>query len=230
MQLIYDSEMRDEELWSALATLVEFLGDRPLTERIGNLENALAGARVAELAPILQAHSVDPKILAAALRAKTELGRVNDLIHALAISLSLTHLMEPGEVLRRPSLASGNDPSRLFDLETDRRIAEFKLSRWKGGDAARKRQVFKDLVHLAADQSGRKTELYVLGTEPSHFLHTTTSSAAWGLDKFPPSKELFMQHFGSLDTPISTFVAGQGSRVRIVDLDEILPDLFAPIA
>ena len=111
----------------ALADLVEFLGDKPLTERISNLENALAGARVDELAPILQAHSVQPDN-SCTVRAKTELGRVNDLIHALAISLSLPHLMEPGEVLRRPSLASGNDPSRLFDLETDRRIAEFKLS------------------------------------------------------------------------------------------------------
>jgi hypothetical protein len=31
-------------------------------------------------------------------------------------------------------LASGNDPSRLFDLETDRRIAESKVAGLEGAD------------------------------------------------------------------------------------------------
>ena len=42
-------------------------------------------------------------------------------------------MLEPGERLaNRPSLAAGNDPSRTFDLETDRRVAEFKLAIWNG--------------------------------------------------------------------------------------------------
>jgi hypothetical protein len=91
----------------------------------------------------------------------------------------LVELLEPDETLRRPSLAAGNDPSRPYDVETDQRIAEFKLAQWGGNDAMRKRHVFKDLVHLAADSSGRRPELYVLGQQPRRFLSETRSSAAW---------------------------------------------------
>jgi hypothetical protein len=111
-------------------------------------------------------------------------GRINDVIHAVAIALTLPRLLEPGERLKRPSLAAGNDPSRPFDIETDRRAAEFKLSRWTGHDAGRKRQLFKDLVHLAAaDVSERSVELYVLGTRPQQFLTTTSSTAGWALNR-----------------------------------------------
>ncbi len=85
-------------------------------------------------------------------------------MHALGIALALEEPLEPGEELSRPSLAAGNDPSRKYDLETDRRLAEFKLGRWDGAsNAGRKREVFKDLVGLAAEESDRRAELYVLG-------------------------------------------------------------------
>jgi hypothetical protein len=137
--------------------------------------------------------------------------------------------LEPDEVLRRPSLAAGNDPSRPYDVETDRRVAEFKLARWYGHDAMRKRQVFKDLVHLAADTSGRRTELYVLGERPLRFLRETGSSAAWGLDRFPATRQLFTTSFGSLDMPISDFTTGPASRVSLLNLEELLPALFGAL-
>ncbi|WP_275297582.1 hypothetical protein [Streptomyces sp. CdTB01] len=42
----------------------------------------------------------------------------------------------------------------------------------------RKHQTFKDLVMLAADTSGRRTELFVISPEPQCFLTTSTSTAA----------------------------------------------------
>jgi hypothetical protein len=45
---------------------------------------------------------------------------------------------------------------------------EFKFAVWQpGSNAARKRAVFHDLVHLAADQSGRRAELYCVRTAVS---------------------------------------------------------------
>lgn len=218
--------MPDDQRAEALSLLLGFLDDEPFTQRIARLEFALEG-KVAEQVPeLLAAHAVGEGLLHAALLTRASLGRINDLIHAAAISLALPHLLAPGEVLSRPSLAAGNDSSRPFDVETDRRVAEFKLSRWRGSDAARKRQVFKDLVHLSADQSGRSAELYVLGSQPAHFLRTTRSPATWGLDKFPTSRTLFTERFGSLDVPISEFVLGPGNRVEIVDLEKRLPDIF----
>jgi hypothetical protein len=38
-------------------------------------------------------------------------------------------------------------------VETNQRIAEFKFGRWTGSDAARKREICKDLVNLASDDS-----------------------------------------------------------------------------
>ncbi|MFF2516540.1 hypothetical protein [Streptomyces sp. NPDC058086] len=104
-------------------------------------------------------------------------GRLNDLIHAAGIVLALPHLLEDGEEIAvRPSLAAGNDPHRPFDLETDRRVAEFKLARWRGADAMRKRQTFKDLVMLAADRTGRRAELFVVGPEPGRFMRSSPSA------------------------------------------------------
>ncbi|WP_245790408.1 hypothetical protein [Streptomyces monashensis] len=102
-----------------------------------------------------------------------------------------------------PSLGAGNDPSRPYDLETDQRIAEFKLARWRGADAMRKRQTFNDLVMLAADTSGRRAELFVIGPEPCRFLTTSTSTAAWALDRTPGALRTFTTVFGASVTGAS---------------------------
>ena len=214
------------DLPAALDVLLDFLGDEVLTSRIARLEHDLEGIPVADIPQLLADFRVDAPLLQSAFLVRQHLGRINDLIHATAIALALPHLLEPDEILVRPSLAAGNDPSRPFDVETDRRVAEFKLSRWQGRDAMRKRQVFKDLVHLAADESGRRPELYILGERPIRFLMTTRSKAGWGLDRAPRERQLFVERFGTLDRPISAFVKDEGSRVALVDLERQLPDLF----
>ncbi len=164
-------------------------------------------------------------VLEAALFARQRLGRISDVIHAVAVLRALPRMLQPGETLHRPSLAAGNDPSRPFDIETDRRIAEFKLARWDGHDAMRKRQLFKDLVHLAADTSGRSAELYVAGERPLRFLDTTRASAAWALNRFPSAALLFEQQFGDPAVPIADFRAAHASHVRVINLQELLSEL-----
>jgi hypothetical protein len=215
-----------ESLRTAFEVLISFLGEDSLTHRIARLEHELVGIRVAEIPHLLSRSLVDVQLLQSAFLARQHLGRLNDLIHASAIALALPHLLEPDEHLTRPSLAAGNDPSRPFDIESDRRVAEFKLSRWQGKDAMRKRQVFKDLVHLASDESGRSAELYVLGERPIRFLRTSKSRASWALDRSPREREIFRERFGSLERRISDFTAAEGSRVTIIDLEKALPDLF----
>jgi hypothetical protein len=220
----------DHGLEAQLAALGEYMERGPLTASIAQLEHAMAGCDTAELADRLEAHGMTPDVLRAAFVARDNFGRINDLIHAAAISLALPHILEPGEKLHRPSLAAGNDPTRLYDVETDRRIAEFKLSRWDGHDGGRKRQLLKDLVHLAAaDHAGRSVELYVLGARPAQFLTTTRSVAEWGLNRgADKTREMFVQRFGSLQTPIPEFVSGPAAHVHIIDLEQRLPQLFAP--
>jgi hypothetical protein len=218
----------DGDLVGALQVLTRFLTAAPLTSAIADLEYELEGRHQEELDGVLDARGLSPELLTAALLVRRHVGRVNDLIHAAAIALSLPKLLAPGETLRRPSLAAGNDPSRPFDVETDLRVAEFKFARWDGHDAMRKRHVFKDLVHLAAVESGRAAELYVLGARPVRFLRTTRSSVSWALDRFPATRVLFERRFGSVDKRIPEFVSGDGARVAIIDLEQRLPALFPP--
>ena len=139
------------DLTRELGALWAFLDGGSLTERIASLECDLNGSEASELPEIYARHGITAAALESSFVARDRLGRINDVIHAFAISIVLPTILEPGEILlKRPSLAAGNDPTRPFDLETDRRVAEFKMSRWDGHDAARMRQLVKDLVHLAA--------------------------------------------------------------------------------
>jgi hypothetical protein len=212
---------------ASFAALLAFLEAEPLTATIAALEHDLEGRGERDVRRVLRRHGISVDVLQAALVVREHFGRVNDVIHATAIALALPHLLAPNEQMKRPSLAAGNDPSRPFDVETNLRVAEFKLARWDGHDAMRKRQVFKDLVHLAADTSGRSAELYVLGVRPVQFLHRTKARAAWALDRAPATRALFEKRFGSLDIRIPDFVDGRGAHVTVVNLEQRLPKLFA---
>lgn len=159
---------------------------------------------------------------------RSEFGRVSDLIHLAAITLSLPHILKPDErVSNRPSLAAGNDPSRPFDIETDLRVAEFKLAQWTGADTMRKRQVFKDLFKLAVDDSSRVAELYVVGARPLKFLRESKSTARWALDRNTAVAQQFTEELGTLEIPIREYTANQAAHVRLIDLTTAIPELFA---
>jgi hypothetical protein len=217
--------MEEWGLAEAVERLTAFLAAGPLTTAIAGLERRLNGLDGPSAEAVTRASGVDRDLLRAAITARGELGRISDLIHAAAIVLVLPQVLEEGErISNRPSLAAGNDPSRPYDLETNRRVAEFKLSRWLGADAMRKRQTFKDLVHLAADTSGRQPELFVVGDAPGRFLRSSRSTASWALDRSPGTRQLFAERFGSLEIRIADFTAGAGARVRITDLTTLLPE------
>jgi hypothetical protein len=221
--------VRADDLQEALAPLLAFMGAQPLTQAISDLEASLGGCHAEEIPATLRRHDVSPSLLRSAFVARERFGRINDVIHAAAIVLALPALLDDAEVLKRPSLAAGNDPSRPFDVETDRRVAEFKFSRWDGHDAGRKRQLFKDLVHLAAaDLDGRTAQLYVLGSRPIMFLHTTISTAGWALNRMADeTRRLFEDRFGPTTIRIPDFVRGPASHVEIVNLELVLPEYFA---
>ena len=211
----------------AFAKLAAFLQGGRLTGVVSDLEHVLDGTDAQAAAAAATEAGLDSDLLEAALLVRRDVGRLNDLIHAAAVSLALPELLEPGErIAKRPSLAAGNDPGRPFDLETDRRVAEFKLGVWSatGSDAMRKRGVFKDLVHLAAAGSDRRAELYVVGPKPLRFLRQSRSTAGWALNRGADStRELFTARFGPLAMPVREFTAGPGSHVHLVDLTDFLP-------
>ena len=223
-----DAAVQREALLEAVETLADFMGSQSLTTRISTLEHELLGASREEVGRIVEIAGVSGDTLAAALTVRSSLGRLNDVVHATVIALSLPRILEPGEtVSNRPSLAAGNDPGRKFDLETTLRVAEFKVSVWRGADAMRKRGAFADLVSLALDDSlNKKKQLFVVGHQPKHFLENSNSPAKWGLSKSSTIlRQRFEDHFGSLEVPICEFRAGSGSQVEIIDLNTVIPGL-----
>jgi hypothetical protein len=216
--------MHEPSLSVSVDALTSFLGRRPLAEAIAAIEADVEHATALEVRSVALASGVDTRLLAAAVRVRRDLGRLNDIIQAAAILALLPGMLEDGETLvSRPHLTAGNDPRRPFDVETNLRVVEFKFEVWAGDDAVGKRELFKDLVRLAADTSGRRPELFVLGPEPRRFLETARSKAAWALYRSPGLLRLFTERFGDVSMTLAAFTAGPGARVRIVDMAPLLP-------
>jgi hypothetical protein len=163
----------------------------------------------------------------AALDVRATVGRLNDVIHAATIARALPVILQPGEVVtKRPSLAAGNR-SRPFDVETDKRVAEFNVSAWKGKDAMRKQGVFEDLMHLALDDTGRLAQLFVVGSEPGRFLRNGRSPLGGALGRSSPNlRRRLVEAFGDAsEFTIASFTAEKASHVEVVDLTTIGPEL-----
>jgi hypothetical protein len=218
-----------EDLPAQLAAVGTFLDHAPLRTTIAELEIALTGCGPAQAAEVASSHGVTIELLRSAIAARDTFGKVSDLIHAVATALALPHILEAGETLVRPSLAAGNTPNRLYDVETDRRIAEFKLGRWDGNDGGRQQPTVKDLVRLAADSSGRTAELYVRGTRPITWLKTTRSTVRQQLRRYRRELSAFETVFGDPDIAVANFVAHDAAHVRLIDIEEQLPDLFSNV-
>lgn len=220
--------MTDTDDLAAMTALMSFFRTDDLTVRLASVESALLGASGDTGAGIAADSGFNEELLSAALAVRSRVGRLNDVIHACAIALTLPHILEPGEQIAvRPSLGAGNDASRPFDLETDRRIAEFKVAQWKGKDTMRKRTVVSDLVHLALDTSGRLAQLYVVGPRPAAFLRSSTVKVSWALGRSSPrTRERFASTFDSEGTmTVAEFIAGPAARIEVVDLGKLLADL-----
>jgi hypothetical protein len=222
-----EPRMSKSDLGSAVKSFIdlhEFFGQENLSSRVVRLEARLEGADTETVGERVASEGMTDDLIRGALLVRQHAGRINDLIHAAMIVRALPKILEPGErIVRRPSLASGNDPSRKFDLETDRRVAEFKAAEWKGRDAMRKRTLVADLVGLVLESGELRAELYVLGKLPIDFLRNSNSTMDWTLGRSSPHlRSAYEQRFGSLAMTVSQFTRGPASEVAIVDLAELL--------
>jgi len=215
-----------------LALVVAALSHPPLTTRVAAAEAALEGLDAHAVGVALEGHALSVETAVAAMAVRASLGRVSDLIHASVICGALPRILEPGErVTVRPSLASGNDPTRLYDLETDRRVAEFKAAVWQtGSNVMRKRALFADLVALAMDPRPLRKQLFVVGDQPARFLRSSKSEAHMILQRADERLRLrFVDQFGAAPISVADFSVRFASDVEIVDLGSVLPELRTPV-
>ncbi len=149
---------------------------------------------------------------------KKEVGDINMIIHAVTILVILPRILENGEHVISLSLGAGNT-GRQFDLETNRRIAEFKLIDWKGGaESIRQNSLFKDFYNLAENEGRKKRYLYVNGTEfPLKFLNGNRSLKSV-MSRGNKLWAEFRAEYGNRFTYVSDYYKYRKRRVRLEDI------------
>jgi hypothetical protein len=144
-----------------------------LRTTVARIERQLRGVDSANASTHLQQLGVGAELMLAALLIKKNSSQINEIVHTVGILLVLPLILQPDEVIESLSLAAGNT-GKGFDLETNRRIAEFTFISWQGGpEVIRQNKIFKDFYFLAEADTKKDRELYVAGlTHPQKFFES----------------------------------------------------------
>lgn len=210
------------EINQAIELIKSFEKDN-LKIQIRNLEKELAQKNIDQVNKTLSNLHIQPDTLDGALTVKKAAGQINVIIHALGILLSLPYVLDKDEVIQNLSLGAGNT-GKPFDLETNRRVAEYKFIHWKGGaETIRKNNLFKDFFLLAEHKTDKKKCLYVLGTEyPLKFL-----LGGRALDSVMSRNKrintLFHEIYGDRFNRVYEYYEFRKNEVELIDLIEVLP-------
>jgi hypothetical protein len=202
---------------------IQHFEQNSLRRRIATLEQSFCQVDRAALAALYPQTGVEPELWTAAQLMKALAGQINVVVHATGILLSLPYILQEDEVIEALSLGAGNT-GVPFDLITNRRVAEFKFTHWRGGpESIRKNQLFKDFYLLAEADTSKERFLYVVDEHyPLKFLRSKRSlasvlsrnNALWGA---------FQAHYGDRFVTVSDYYAYRQGLVTIVDLRKVVP-------
>ena len=216
-----------EGLVEAVALLEALTKAAGLTSWIAGLEDGLQGADGAKVGTTIERDGIGRETLDAALLIKRVSGQINVLVHAIGILNSLPYILEPGERVESLSLGAGNT-GRPYDLETDKRVAEFKFTAWRGGpESIRQNQLFKDFFYLVSRPTAKRRYLYVVGKErPMHFFEHGRALTSV-LSKDAATEARFRETYGNQFRTVREYFATVRDQVEIVDLADLVPGLGA---
>lgn len=212
------------EIGKAIELIAGFTnGD--LTSRLSGIEHALAGGTHERAVSFCKEQKLNTDLLQAATKIKMVSGRINDIVHALGILVSLPSVISEDEKIISMSLGAGNT-GRLWDLETDQQVAEFKFIRWQGGpESIRQNGLFKDFFCLAEYETDKVRRLYLLGLEhPMRFLLGGRSINSV-VSRNAKLAEDFREKYGAQFSCVWEYFEHRRNRVELVDLLPIIPEL-----
>ncbi len=212
-----------------IAAFQRFCGP-DLTRTLAGAEATRRGATADDVQTLLGGTDATDDAIAGAGELRQIAGQLYVAIHALGILLTLPHLLEPGETIEYVSLGAGNT-GRAFDLETDRRIAEFKFIRWRGGsESIRQNALFKDFFLLAEHPTRKRKYIYVLETErPLRFLNG--GRALSSVLKDAPLAASFREKYDDRYEKVRAYFRPRQKTVTIQDISSLFPGLSgAPAA
>ena len=216
------------------ATNVPRLPDRfagpNLTATLSRIESDARGLSAQDCADFLQSAGIDREALIAAAVLKRLAGQINVTIHALGILICLPHILEANETVEYVSLGAGNT-GRQFDLETDRRIAEFKFIRWRGGaETIRQNTMFKDFFLLAQHPTPKRKHLYLLGTRHALKFMQGGRALTSVLSRNEKLRRMFNERFEKQFRTVGEYFAAHGGPVEIADVSPWLPELIQDVS
>ncbi len=212
------------ELPAAIAALRAF-GGLDLTRTLSNIENLLTGATEVNCAETVVSCGAEASVITAAGMIKRLAGEIHVVIHALGILLCLPHILKTGEIVESVSLGAGNT-GKAFDLETNRRIAEFKFIRWQGGaETIRQNALFKDFYLMAEHSTHKEKYLYVLGTEIPLKFFTSGRALSSILSHSVKLQRQFDAKFGDQYRTVREYYLPRQSQIILEDVSPLVPEL-----
>jgi hypothetical protein len=215
--------MTQAEILDALDRLARFRGSN-LAATIARLEHQVSAKTGDSLNALLGDAGVTRELLQAAVRVKRAAAQIDEVVHALGMLLCLPELLAKHERIEAVSLGAGNT-GKAFDLETDRRVAEFTFIDWKGGpESIRRQKIFKDFYLLAEATTPKDRYLYFLGDEHAPKVFQSRSPCKGMLRKFAELQQGFIQAYGATMTVKDYYQAKRG----LVELRNLERD--APLA
>jgi len=155
--------------------IVKFAG-KNLAATISELEFRFSGLDAAKVQERLQEQSIDMDLLQAARTIKKAAAQIDVILHTIGILTLLPSILDDGEIIESLSLGAGSSENKRFDLETDRRVAEFTFIDWKGNDNIRLQKIFKDFYRLAEFDTTKSKELWL--TDDTHVLKFLRSGSS----------------------------------------------------
>ena len=212
------------EIEKAIELIAEFT-DGNLTSRLSGIEEALKDGNDERAVRFCKEQHLNSDMLQAAFKIKSVAGRINDIVHALGILVSLPKIINRDENIISMSLGAGNT-GRLWDLETTHQIAEFKFIHWQGGpESIRQNGLFKDFFFLAEHETNKLRRLYLLGLEhPMNFLLSGRSIESVVKHNATLAKE-FRRKYGDRFIRVRDYFEYQRDCVELFDLIPIVPEL-----
>ena len=210
-------------LGKAMEDIGAFSSSRDLGSRIFSIEYGLEHKDVNALNEFLKKENIGKELFESAMTIKRMAGQINVIIHAIGILVALPHILDSDEQIESLSLGAGN-AGKAFDLETSKRVAEFKFISWQGGpEAIRQNSLFVDLFNLASCKSEKKKCLYLVGMAiPKRFLMGRRNLKSV-LSKNRSAYDRFFKIYGNKYSCVVDYYNDVKDAVEIVDLTALVP-------
>ena len=211
--------------WGEMLRTLDRFTNKDLTKTLASIEEEAKGVTAGGWKALLKQVHATRETLAAAAELKGVARQVNVTIHALGILLCLARILEAGETVDSLSLGAGNT-GRSFDLETDRRVAEFKFTRWRGGsETIRQNATFKDFYLLAAHPTRKRKQLFLLGTQHAEKFFRGERALESVLSTNKRVREKFFGQFGKRFRTVGDYYAVEAHQVELADMSPWVKEL-----